>query len=96
MEDKKAEPVPEESEKKHMIDLCMDYEEPEDTNDYVQVIEGIKKCTLCGKHATEGHLLSTEHHKRREEQSNRRIRKKNRTHSNPFVTFHRSDLSAGN
>ena len=69
MEEKEAEPVPEESEKKHMIDLCMDYEEPEDTNDYIQVIEGIKQCTLCGKQATTGHLESTEHHKRREEHS---------------------------
>ena len=68
IEQKQGEPVPADEEKEDMIEDCMAYEN-EKTHNCIRVIDGVAKCTLCNKQATQGHLTSTEHPKRMNEQS---------------------------
>ena len=67
LEQKHLEPVPEGDEKRKAIEDALVKEIPVEMNKWVQMVNGEPRCLVCKKVATAGHLASSEHLKKIEE-----------------------------
>ena len=69
MEEKKSEATPDDNQRALMVQDALVKEIPVDMTRWVQVVDGKPRCLICSKAATEGHLQSSEHVKRIEEEA---------------------------
>ena len=63
----KEEKAPDDDEKRQIIEEALIKEIPVNQKRWIQMIDGEPRCIICDKQATEGHVVSSEHVKRIEE-----------------------------